>query len=111
MASVFTHLRGIRRLLAICLILLKQVLAYGPFRLLFGSTEPARQVVGKYLAPAGLRLRVVKKGQKLWMRGSFGESRLHEYSSGLFFTDDGEALDLRQHPPAYRNIPLKRVWV
>jgi len=44
---------GIRRLLAICLILLKQVLAYGPFRLLFGSTEPARQVVGKYLAPAG----------------------------------------------------------
>jgi len=52
MASVFTHLRGIRRLLAICLILLKQVLAYGPFRLLFGSTEPPGSR-GKYLAPAG----------------------------------------------------------
>jgi ubiquinone biosynthesis protein len=52
MDSVFTHLRGIRRLLAICLVLLRQVIAYGPLRLLFGSSEPAREVVGKYLAPA-----------------------------------------------------------
>jgi len=52
MASVFTHLRGIRRLLAICLVLLRQVIAYGPARLLFGSDERTRRVVGKYLAPA-----------------------------------------------------------
>jgi len=50
MASVFTHLRGIRRLLAICLVLLRQVMAYGPTRLFFGSAERTRQV-GKYLAP------------------------------------------------------------
>jgi len=52
MDSVFTHVRGIRRLLAICLIVFRQVMAYGPARLFFGSAEPTRQVVGKYLAPA-----------------------------------------------------------
>jgi ubiquinone biosynthesis protein len=52
MDSVFTHVRGIRRLLAICLILLRQMMAYGPARLFFSSAEPPRQVVGKYLAPA-----------------------------------------------------------
>ena len=51
MDSVFTHVRGIRRLLAICLVLLRQVMAYGPARLLFGSAEPTRQVLGRYLAP------------------------------------------------------------
>jgi ubiquinone biosynthesis protein len=52
MDSVFTHLRGIRRLIAIGLVLLKQGAAYGPRRLLFGSAERIRQVVGKYLASA-----------------------------------------------------------
>jgi ubiquinone biosynthesis protein len=55
MDSVFTHVRGIRRLLAICLVLLRQVMAYGPARLLFGSAGRTRQFVGKYLAPAGPR--------------------------------------------------------
>ncbi|MDH4162888.1 MAG: AarF/UbiB family protein [Nitrospirota bacterium] len=51
MDSLFTHLRGIRRLIAICLILLRQVIAYGPARLLFGSREHPRRAVSKYLAP------------------------------------------------------------
>jgi len=51
MSSVFTHLRGIRRLLTIGCVVLRQVIAYGPVRLFFGSARPAKHVVGKYLAP------------------------------------------------------------
>src|SRR5512147_1685531 len=48
MSSVFTHLRGMRRLLAICLLLFRQFIAVGPSRLLFGPSEKA---LGKYLSP------------------------------------------------------------
>lgn len=52
MSSVFTHLRGMRRLIAIGCVVLRQVMAYGPVRLFFGSDGQSKQVVGKYLAPA-----------------------------------------------------------
>jgi hypothetical protein len=39
----------------------------------------------------------------------FGSSRLTEHLPGLFFTSDGEALDLRGPIPTIRNIALRRV--
>jgi len=35
--------------------------------------------------------------------------RLREHAPGLFFSPDGEALDLNSKPPNFRNIPLHRV--
>jgi CubicO group peptidase (beta-lactamase class C family) len=35
--------------------------------------------------------------------------RLEEYESGLFFTADGEALDMRNEPPTFRNIRLEKL--
>ncbi|MDA8099410.1 MAG: AarF/UbiB family protein [Nitrospiraceae bacterium] len=56
MESVFTHLRGIKRLLAICGILLRQCLVFGPFRFLFGPSAETRRFFGRYLSLAGPRL-------------------------------------------------------
>ncbi len=39
----------------------------------------------------------------------FDSARLHEVQPGLFFTEDGEALDLRGSTPAYRNMPLEKL--
>ena len=50
MSSVFTHLRGMRRLIAICLLLVRQFIAVGPSRLLFGPSATAEKVLGKYLS-------------------------------------------------------------
>jgi predicted unusual protein kinase regulating ubiquinone biosynthesis (AarF/ABC1/UbiB family) len=56
MGSVFSHLRGIIRLLAICLVLLRQFMIFGPCRLLFGPGEKTRKVFGKYLWTRGSRM-------------------------------------------------------
>lgn len=39
----------------------------------------------------------------------FGERRCHEHATGLFFTHDGQALDLRSDRPSIGNIPLRFV--
>jgi hypothetical protein len=39
----------------------------------------------------------------------FDESRCTEYERGLFFTFDGQALDLRTDSPSYANIPLRKI--
>lgn len=39
----------------------------------------------------------------------FGESRSTEYQRGLFFTFDGQALDLRTASLSYANIPLQKI--
>jgi CubicO group peptidase (beta-lactamase class C family) len=41
----------------------------------------------------------------------FGHSRLTQHQPGLFFTADGEALDLRGPEPTFRNILLHRVGI
>ena len=38
----------------------------------------------------------------------FGESKCREHEPGLFFTFDGEALDLRSDPPIIRNLILRK---
>jgi hypothetical protein len=46
-----------------------------------------------------------KKNGYLYLPGI----RATEHLSGLLFTGDGEALDLRGETPTFRNIPLDRV--
>lgn len=37
-----------------------------------------------------------------------GERRCHEYARGLFFTNDGQAVDFRSKPPTWANLRLER---
>jgi CubicO group peptidase (beta-lactamase class C family) len=39
----------------------------------------------------------------------FGNAQLHEVQPGLFFTEDGEAIDFRDSTPAYRNMSLEKL--
>jgi CubicO group peptidase (beta-lactamase class C family) len=54
------------------------------------------------------KLLVIRKGDELWLEGSFGESKLYEYLPGLFFTQGGAALDLRNTPGTFNNLALKK---
>ena len=53
------------------------------------------------------KIKVVNRESALWMEGSFGKSKLKQYFPGLFFSESGEALDLRNNPATFRNIALK----
>ena len=53
------------------------------------------------------KIKVVDRESALWMEGSFGKSKLRQYLPGLFFSESGEALDLRNDPATFRNIALK----
>ncbi len=50
MGLVLTHLRGMKRLLTICLILLRQFMILVPYRLLFAPSAKTEKVFGKYLS-------------------------------------------------------------
>ena len=52
---------------------------------------------------------VRRQGDGLSMTGCLGDHSLREYLPGLFFTDGGEALDLRRKPVRFRNIELRRL--
>ena len=60
MASVLSHLRGIRRLFFTCRIILGQFMMPRHCRLLFGAEEKEQKVFGKYLAPAKPRMNLAK---------------------------------------------------
>ena len=62
---------------------------------------------GKKLGFYSSEVIVFNTGSELWMKGSFGKSKLRQYLPGLFFNDSGEALDLRYNPATFRNIALK----
>jgi CubicO group peptidase (beta-lactamase class C family) len=53
------------------------------------------------------KLNITKESQILKLTGTFGEKTLQEYEPGLFFTKDGEALDLRSENPTFRNIGIR----
>jgi CubicO group peptidase (beta-lactamase class C family) len=52
----------------------------------------------------GMKLVVVKKDGYLCI----GDEKLQEYEPGLFFTPSGEALDLRDPVPTWRNIKMEK---
>lgn len=83
-------------------------LAYGPG---FEFTWYAR--LARFLGWRVAKAEVRRRGAGLWFRLSYGAGygdwqRLTEHRSGLFFTEYGEALDLRAEPPRYRNLKLER---
>jgi len=56
--------------------------------------------------------RLYEQNGQLYFDGSDsddGTYRLHEVERGLFFTETGEALDLRTEHPTFRNLQLTRV--
>jgi CubicO group peptidase (beta-lactamase class C family) len=56
--------------------------------------------------------RLYEQNGHLYLDGSDTEDgtyRLHEVEPGLFFTETGQALDLRTKPPTFRNLQLTRV--
>jgi hypothetical protein len=68
---------------------------------------PARLVFALGYHPQ--KVTIAHKGQVLKIRSNFGESILHEYSPGMFFTDGGELLDFTSEQPTYKNIQLTKV--
>ena len=50
MGSILTHLRGMKRLLTICLILFRQFMVLGPYRFIFAPRAKLEKVVGRYLS-------------------------------------------------------------
>jgi hypothetical protein len=55
-----------------------------------------------------IKFTVEKKGSNLVMTGWNDEKTLREYGDGLFFTQNGEVLDLKTDPPTFRNILLEK---
>jgi CubicO group peptidase (beta-lactamase class C family) len=56
--------------------------------------------------------RIYEQDGQLYFDGSDTDdatAQLFEVRPGLFFTETGEALDLRRDPPTFRNLPLTRV--
>jgi len=51
MSLILTHLRGMRRLVTICLILFRQYMFLVPYRYLFAPSAKLEKAIGKYLAP------------------------------------------------------------
>ncbi len=60
MASVFSHLRGIKRLFFTFRVILGQFLIPRHCRLLFGAEEKEQKIFGKYLAPAEYRMNLAE---------------------------------------------------
>jgi CubicO group peptidase (beta-lactamase class C family) len=62
---------------------------------------------------AFLGVKVVKFSIKMYqgnliMDGVLGKYELKEYIPGLYFTEDGEAFDIRNEIPTFRNIKLRK---
>ena len=53
-------------------------------------------------------IKVTKENDKLFVSGYFGKNELSEYLPGLYFTDDGEAFDIRRSEPIFKNIKLRK---
>jgi len=51
MSLILTHLRGMRRLVTICLILFRQYMFLVPYRYFFAPSAKLEKAIGKYLAP------------------------------------------------------------
>ncbi len=64
---------------------------------------------GYRAAQVEVRRRGAGIGFRISCGGGYGDwQRLTEHLPGLFFTEYGEALDLRADPPRYRNLKLER---
>lgn len=74
----------------------------GSYSVAFGGFEQTG-------ASQPLPVAIAREGDTLKMTGAFGESVLRQYQPGLFFTQDGEALDMRQGQPTFRNVRLQRL--
>ena len=55
-----------------------------------------------------IKLSVIMNQNTIIMDGAFGKSQLKEYIPGLYFTEDGEAFDIRNNIPTFRNIKLRK---
>ncbi|MCU0606393.1 MAG: beta-lactamase family protein [Candidatus Edwardsbacteria bacterium] len=86
----------------------------GVYRLTFGAGfrfawyARLARLLGYRTAKVELRRRGAGLGFRISHGGYGGWQRLTEHRPGLFFTEYGEALDLRADPPTYRNIKLER---
>lgn len=65
----------------------------------------------KIVAFLGIKVVTVNVSQKegkLLVDGMLGNYNLEEYIPGLYFSDDGEAFDIRDTTPTYKNIKLRK---
>lgn len=64
--------------------------------------------IAAFLRIKFVTIKVVKEEDRLITYGYFGRNGLKEYLPGLYFTDDGEAFDIRSNTPTFKNIKLRK---
>ena len=62
--------------------------------------------IAAFLGIKFVKIKVFQENDKLITTGYFGNYELTEYIPGLYFTNDGEAFDIRDNKPTFKNIKL-----
>lgn len=64
--------------------------------------------VAAFIGIKFVKIKVFQENDKLITTGYFGRYELTEYILGLYFTNDGEAFDIRNNIPTFKNIKLRK---
>jgi len=56
------------------------------------------------------KLYIYRENQVLKIKSPDGKSMLREYKEGIFFTSNGEVVNLKSEIPTYRNIKLEKIY-
>ena len=81
----------------------------GKYEIVLDMTEA--KWFAKIVAFIGVKfvtITVTQNEDKIIANGYFGRNELKEYLPGLYFTDDGEAFDIRDSIPTFKNIKLRK---
>jgi len=81
----------------------------GKYEILLDMTEA--KWFAKVVAFIGIKpvkIKVTQDNNQLIVSGMFGKNKLKEYIPGLYFTNDGDAFDIRDTTPTYKNIKLRK---
>jgi len=88
---------------------LKRNSVVGKYEIVLDMTEAKWFAkIAAFLGVKFIKIKVTQEQEKLIAAGYFGRSELTEYISGLYFTDDGEAFDIRDSIPTFKNIKLRK---
>lgn len=81
----------------------------GKYEILLDMTEAKWFAkLASFLGAKFVTIKVTQENDKLIGFGNFGRFELTEYLPGLYFTDDGEAFDIRSSDPTFKNIKLRK---
>ena len=81
----------------------------GKYEIILDMTEAKWLAkIAAFIGIKFVKIKVFQENDKLITTGYFGRYELTEYISGLYFTNDGEAFDIRNNIPTFKNIKLRK---